>query len=44
MSLAGNDNSQLSVAGLITLNTSLFYRTKQGAFKKLKLKRKRLRQ
>jgi hypothetical protein len=39
MSLAGNDDGQSSVAGSITLNTSLSHRTEQGAFKKPKQRR-----
>jgi hypothetical protein len=38
-SLAGKGDSQSSLAGLITLNTSLFHGTEQGAFKKPKKRR-----
>jgi hypothetical protein len=38
-SLAGKDDSQSSLAGSITPNTSLSYRTKQGVFKKPKKRR-----
>jgi hypothetical protein len=38
-SLVGNDNSQPSLAGSITLNTSLLHGTELGAFKKPKKRR-----
>ena len=38
-SLVGNDDSQSSLAGSITLNTSLSYGTKQGPFKQPKKRR-----
>jgi hypothetical protein len=41
MSLAGKDDSQSSLAGSITPNTSLSHGTEQGAFKKPKRRRSR---